>query len=521
MSGNSFGSGPRPAFASHRNTAASAKAARPAFSCTECGASVAKWAGRCPQCQAWGSLSEAGASRALLRRATAGPVSARARPIGEIDARAVTHKPSGVAEFDRVLGGGFTPGGVILLAGEPGVGKSTLLLAAAKSWADGGTTPALIVTGEESVEQVRLRADRMEALSPRLFLAAESDLSAVLTHMDEVRPGLLIVDSVQTISMAEADGAAGGVNQVRAVASALSAACKERGIACVLVGHVTKDGAIAGPRVLEHLVDVVLHFEGDHNSPLRMMRGIKNRFGPSDEIGCFRMTGDGIVGLADPSEIFLSGRRTELPGTCSTVSLQGRRPVPIELQTLVVEAAGDAPRRTLSGLDGARFALVLAVLARWGGVRLAKHDVLAATVGGARLVEPAADLPLALALASSARDTPLPSGLVAFGEIGLAAEIRPVPGLERRLAEAARLGFERALIPAGVRVSAVPGLKVIPVQDLGEALRLSGHDDGVTTWLRRGATRHHRPGNSPGLSADGRAGELVGESGTVMRMPSS
>ena len=483
-----------------------AKPTKPAFNCTECGASAAKWAGRCPQCQAWGTLSEAGSSRALLRRATPGPVTAHARPISEIDARSVAHKPSGVAEFDRVLGGGFTPGGVVLLAGEPGVGKSTLLLAAAKAWADGGTTPALLITGEESVEQIRLRADRMDAVHPRLFLAAESDLSAVLTHLDEVRPGLLVLDSVQTISMAEADGAAGGVTQVRAVASALAAVCKERGIACVLVGHVTKDGAIAGPRVLEHLVDVVLHFEGDPNSPLRLMRGVKNRFGPSDEIGCFRMTSDGIVGLADPSEIFLSGRQTGLPGTCSTISLQGRRPVPVELQTLVVEAAGEAPRRTLSGLDAPRFALVMAVLARWGGVRLGKYDVLAATVGGAKLTEPAADLPLALALASSAQDTPLPAGLIAFGEIGLAAEIRPVPGVERRLAEAARLGFDRALIPAGITVQAPPGLRVLSVSDLGEALKIVGSDDGVTTWLRRGATRHHRPA-AP-----------VGESATIVRM---
>jgi DNA repair protein RadA/Sms len=449
---------------------------------------VPKWAGRCPNCQAWGSLSEVGATRTILRKVTAGPVTAPARPIGEIDASQVSARPSGVAELDRVLGGGLVPGGVVLLAGEPGVGKSTLLLAAAHAWARTHRTPALIVTGEESSAQVRMRADRMGTIHPNLFLAAETEMSAVLAHIDAVAPGLLILDSVQTVSMSEVDGSAGGVTQVRAVAAALTAIAKERSIACVLVGHVTKDGAIAGPRVLEHLVDVVLHFEGDRNSPLRLIRGVKNRFGPADEVGCFKMVENGIVGLTDASGLFLSGRKLHIPGTCSTVTMQGRRPIPVELQALVGAADSEGPpRRTLSGLDASRAALVLAVLHRLGGVNVAKREVLAATVGGVKVVEPGADLPLAMAVWSSVRDIPLAPGLIMFGELGLSAEIRPVQNMERRLAEAARLGFDHAVIPAGGDVQRPAGMRVDRVEDLGAAMRALGNDAGVVRWLERKA----------------------------------
>ncbi|MDQ2739827.1 MAG: DNA repair protein RadA [Actinomycetota bacterium] len=480
---SSIGTGPAASAAR-----SAARAARPTFSCTECGAAVAKWAGRCPNCQAWGSLSEAGAVKTMLRKVTPGPVTAAARPIGEIDASQVTARPSGVAELDRVLGGGLVPGGVVLLAGEPGVGKSTLLLAAAHAWASLHSTPALIVTGEESVAQVRLRADRMDALHPNLYLAAETEMSAVLAHIDAVNPGLLIVDSVQTVSMSEIDGSAGGVTQVRAVAATLTAIAKERGIACVLVGHVTKDGAIAGPRVLEHLVDVVLHFEGDRNSPLRLIRGIKNRFGPADEVGCFKMVQDGIVGLTDASGLFLSGRKLHIPGTCSTVTMQGRQAIPVEIQALVGTADSDGPpRRTLSGLDGSRAAMVLAVLHRLGGVNVAKREVLAATVGGVKVLEPGVDLPLAMAVWSSVRDIPMAPGLVMFGEIGLSAEIRPVQNMDRRLIEAARLGFDHAIIAAGGDVGRPAGMRVDRVADLGAAMRALGNDKGVVRWLERKA----------------------------------
>lgn len=465
-------------------TGSRTKDKRPAFTCGECGATALKWAGRCAQCQAWGTLAEVGGGAAVLRRVTAGPVSAPARPIVHVDAQSVHARPSGVPELDRVLGGGLVPGGVVLLAGEPGVGKSTLLLATAHAWASTQRSPALIVTGEESVEQVRLRADRMDTLHPALFLAAETELSAVLAHLDEVKPGLLILDSVQTIAAAEVDGTAGGVTQVRAVAAALTAVAKERGIATVLVGHVTKDGSIAGPRVLEHLVDVVLHFEGDRNSPLRMVRGIKNRFGPSDEVGCFQMTSDGIVGLADPSGLFLTGRRAAIPGTCATITAQGRRPLPVEIQALVSGQPGETPRKTATGLDNGRFGLVLAVLQRWAGLDLGRRDVLAATVGGVKVPEPAADLALAMAVWSSMRDIPLAEGVVAFGEIGLSAEIRPVPGVDRRLAEAARLGFDHAVVPTTRDLVRPKGMRVDQVDDIGQALRTLGSDQGVVRWLR-------------------------------------
>ncbi|MDT7544130.1 MAG: hypothetical protein QOE99_240, partial [Actinomycetota bacterium] len=358
-------------------------------------------------------------------------------------------------------------GAVVLLAGEPGAGKSTLCLEmAARAARDGA--PTLYVTGEESAAQVRLRAERTGGLDPHLWLAAETDLSAVLGHVDAVKPGLLVVDSVQTIGASSVEGTAGGVTQIRAVTAALVAVAKERGIATVLVGHVTKDGSIAGPRLLEHLVDVVLHFEGDRHSTLRMVRAVKNRFGPADEVGCFALTGDGIVGLADPSGLFLSRRPQPVPGTCVTVTVEGRRPLLAEVQALVAKSTLPSPRRAVSGLDAGRVAMVLAVTERRGGKLLASNDVYTATVGGMRLTEPAADLALALAVASAVDDRPLPSDLIALGELGLSGELRPVPDLQRRLAEASRLGFRHAVVPLGSESSG--DMRLTPVSDLGQAL---------------------------------------------------
>ena len=441
---------------------------RPAYRCAECGCTPPRWVGRCPECQAWGSVAEVGAGPAALRPLVAGPVTEPARRIGEIDVEAARSRPTGVGELDRVLGGGLVPGAVLLLAGEPGVGKSTLLLEVAKHYAAGGT--ALIVTGEESAAQVRLRAERTGALHPRLWLAAETDLAALLSHVDAVVPGLLVVDSVQTIASPTVDGAAGGVTQVRAVAAALIAVAKARNIATVLVGHVTKDGTIAGPRVLEHLVDVVLHFEGDRHSSLRLVRAVKNRFGPADEVGCFELTDGGIQGLADPSGLFLSRRTEPVPGTCVTVTVEGRRPLLAEVQALVARSTLATPRRAVSGLDSSRVAMVLAVLERRGRVKLGDDDVFSATVGGVRVTEPAADLALALAVASAARDLPIPATMVAIGEVGLSGEVRRVGAVGRRLAEAARLGFTSALVPPDP--GPVPaGMRVTEVPDLGAALR--------------------------------------------------
>jgi DNA repair protein RadA/Sms len=409
---------------------------------------VAKWVGRCPECQAWGTVEEIAAARpALARVGLAGAPRTPALPIGKVDLEVARARPTGVPELDRVLGGGIVPGAVVLLAGEPGVGKSTLLLEVAHRWAAAAGRPSLYVTGEESAGQVRLRAERTGNLHDELYLAAESDLAALLGHVDAVRPGLLVVDSVQTIASGSVDGAAGGVTQVRAMAGALVALAKERDLPVVLVGHVTKDGAVAGPRLLEHLVDVVLHFEGDRHSTLRLVRGVKNRFGPADEVGCFELREDGIVGVPDPSGLFLNRRDTDVPGTAVTVVLEGKRPLLSEVQALVSRSYLPAPRRAVSGLDSARVAMALAVLEKRGRLRLGEQDVYAATVGGMRVVEPAADLALALAVASAHSDRPIPGDLVVVGEVGLAGEVRRVPNVGRRLAEAARLGFTRALVP--------------------------------------------------------------------------
>ncbi len=439
---------------------------RASYRCDECGLEVAKWLGRCPECQAWGSLLEAGAP--APSRVLPGPVSNPARAIGDVEVAAATSRPTGVEELDRVLGGGLVAGAVVLLAGEPGVGKSTLLLAVAHRYAVAGHR-ALIVTGEESAAQVRLRADRTGALHPELYLAAETDLGAVLSHIDAVAPDLLVVDSVQTVASAAVDGPAGGVTQVRAVAAALIAVAKQRDIAVILVGHVTKDGAVAGPRALEHLVDVVLHFDGERHSTLRLVRAVKNRFGPADEVGCFELHDAGIREIADPSGLFLSRRDAAVPGTCVTVALEGRRPVLAEVQALVSRSLLGTPRRAVSGLDSQRVAMVLAVVDRRGEISLAASDVFTATVGGVRVTEPAADLALALAVASAASDLVVPPDTVAIGELGLAGDIRPVTGAGRRLAEAARLGFDRALVPVGSGPYP-PGVKVTEVGHLGGAL---------------------------------------------------
>ena len=459
---------------------------RPSYRCTECGWTTAKWLGRCPECQAWGTVEEAGVPPGA-RTTAPGRVSAPALPIGQVDARQAEARSTGVPELDRVLGGGLVPGAVVLLAGEPGVGKSTLLLDVAAKAAT-STHRTLYVTGEESAGQVRMRADRIGALNDQLFLAAETDLAAVLGHLDEVKPSLLVMDSVQTVASPELDGAPGGVAQVREVAAALIRVSKERGMATILVGHVTKDGTIAGPRLLEHLVDVVLHFEGDRHARLRLVRGVKNRYGATDEVGCFELHDEGIVGLADPSGLFLTRRAEPVPGTCLTVTLEGRRPLVAEVQALTVDSQIPSPRRTTSGLETSRVSMMLAVLEQRGRISaLGKRDIYSATVGGVKLSEPAADLAIALALASAASDTPLPKNLVAIGEVGLAGEVRRVTGVQRRLSEAARLGFTHALVPADP--GKIPaGMRVKEVADIGEALqtlpRLGGRRGGGDTSRR-------------------------------------
>jgi DNA repair protein RadA/Sms len=398
-----------------------------------------------------------------------GPVTAPAVPIAQVELAAARAVPTGIDEFDRVLGGGLVPGAVLLVAGEPGVGKSTLLLEVAHRVA-AANGPALVVSGEESAAQVRLRAERIGALHDRLYLAAETELSAVLAHVEQVAPTLLVLDSVQTVRSPAVEGTDGGATQVRAVASALTGVAKSRGMTTILVGHVTKDGAIAGPRALEHLVDVVVSFDGERHSTLRLVRATKNRFGPADEIGCFEIGDAGVVGVPDPSHLFVSRRSAPVAGSCVTVTMEGSRPLLAEVQALVAASSGGggSPRRAVSGLDSQRVAMVNAVVERRGKVRLADADVFAASVGGVRIVEPAADLALALSIASAAKDVPLPRGLVAFGEVGLSGEIRRVGGLGRRLAEAARQGYKVAFVPEDAG-TAPRGMRLVEVPDLGAA----------------------------------------------------
>ncbi|TFC52717.1 MULTISPECIES: DNA repair protein RadA [unclassified Cryobacterium] len=412
------------------------------FRCTECGWTTLKWAGRCGECQQWGTVVETAEKTGISRSVAPSVVSGTgvARPITHVDTTAVAHWPTGINEFDRVLGGGIVPGSVILLSGEPGVGKSTLLLEVA-SKAAVAKSRVLYVSAEESVAQVRLRAERTGALQPELFIAAETDLATILGQIDAVKPDLVIIDSVQTVSSSLNDGQAGQPGQVREVASTLIRLAKDRNLPVLLVGHVTKDGTIAGPRLLEHLVDVVCQFEGDRHTALRFVRALKNRFGSTDEVGCFEMTGDGISEVADPSGLFLSRGTAAVSGTCVTVAMEGRRALPVEVQALVIDTAMPNPRRVTNGVDGSRVAMLLAVLEKRAGYPLSKKDVYVSTVGGVRLVEPAADLAIAIAVASALKDEPIAHTVVAFGEISLAGEIRPVSAAKQRAAEAARMGF--------------------------------------------------------------------------------
>ena len=455
-----------------------AKAKTEAFHCTECGWTTVRWVGRCGECQTWGSVVEKGAPK-LQQVATSAP-STKAIPINQVPMGQQDRRLTGIGELDRVLGGGLVPGVVALLAGEPGVGKSTLLLEVAARWAQGssGTTPqkTLYISGEESAAQVRLRAGRTGALADNLYLAAENDLGTVLGHIEEVEPSLVIVDSVQTIGTAEADGSPGGVTQVREVTGALVRVAKRRGMAVLIVGHVTKDGNIAGPRMLEHLVDVVLAFEGDRHSGFRMVRATKNRFGPADEVGCFEMSDSGIVEVPDPTHIFTTKHAEPVPGTCVTVTMEGRRPLLAELQALVAPSPYQtSPQRTTHGLEKSRVQLVLAVLERKARIALSQKDVYVSTVGGARVSDPSVDLAVAIAVASAAVDRNFPQRVVAMGEVGLAGDLRRVPGMERRVAEAARLGFELAIVPSNSRnalqkLPRMHGLKVVEVDSLAEAL---------------------------------------------------
>ncbi len=442
--------------------------------CSDCGWDTAKWQGQCRSCGAWGTLVESVAHQ-KGGGSKAAPVS-RAVPVTEVDARPAAAFPSGISEFDRVMGQGITPGGVILLAGDPGVGKSTLLLDIAARFARmalaQGRGPVLYATGEETASQVRLRAERIGALTPNLLLVAENDFDSVAAHVQHHNPSLLIVDSVQTLTVSGVEGVPGGVTQIREVTSAVIGVAKSANMPAILVGHVTKDGGLAGPRSLEHLVDVVCHFEGDRHTGLRLLRALKNRYGSTEEVGCFVLTGQGVEEVPDPSALFISHGSEGRPGSAIAIALDGQRALPIEVQSLFQKGNGGNGRRTVSGLNSARVSMILAVLHAQKKLGSREDDVYVSTVGGASSAEPAMDLAIALASASTMMDKPLPSGLVMMGEVGLTGDLRGCHGMDRRLAEARRLGYKTAMIPASQIGGMGPpkGLTIRPISNLADAI---------------------------------------------------
>ena len=449
---------------------------RASFKCTECGWTGAKWVGRCPECQAWSSVVEttAAAPAAGLKSSTSGIAPATpARSVNQIPQREVERSSTGLSELDRVLGGGLVAGQCVLLAGEPGVGKSTLLLAAADQFARGTKKPrtVLYISGEESAEQIGIRARRIGATADTLLIADETDLAVLLGHVEDVDPDLLIVDSVQTIASSELDGRAGGVAQVHEVTQVLTRAAKGRRMPLLLIGQSTRDNSVAGPRSLEHLVDTVLTFEGDRGTPLRLLRANKNRYGPADEVACFEQADDGLREVTDPSSLFRSHRDHAIAGTCIAITLEGRRPLLVEVQALTTTSPGNNPMRRTTGFDNTRAAMLIAVTERASRVKLWDKDVYLATVAGAKVSDTGADLAMCLAVASAARDTALPIDLVAIGEVALSGDVRPVPGMNQRLAEAARLGFSTALVPRGTGSrNSHAGLRLVEVSNLAEAL---------------------------------------------------
>ena len=459
--------------------------ARLVYRCTDCGTATPKWAGRCSTCEAWNSLVEETETRDAPMLPV--PSGASALRIGEVDASFAQPHRTGIDELDRVLGGGLVPGSVTLLGGEPGIGKSTLLLQLLAEWPQ----RTLYVSAEESAQQVRLRAERLSAVQPELWLLPETSLPHILSAIDMVQPELVVVDSIQAIADPTLPSAPGSVVQVRGCAHRLVAEAKRRGLPVVMVGHVTKEGGLAGPRVLEHVVDTVLSFEGDRHHALRLLRAAKHRFGPTNELGVFEMTADGLIGVPDASTLFLTDRRPGVAGSAITPTLEGQRPLLVEVQALTNKAtSGVPPRRSAQGLDAGRLALLLAVLERRAAVALGTHEVFASAVGGVRLTEPGADLALCLALVSALVDRPLPADLVVFGEVGLAGELRQVAHAPRRLAEAARMGFTRAIVPAS-SANGVEGISLTRVATVNEALLAVGLASGSRRVTSRDMASSH------------------------------
>lgn len=439
------------------------------YSCTECGGQSPKWQGQCPACNAWNTLVET-ITESAKPRYQALAASSQVQMLGEVEGAEASRIPTTLGELDRVLGGGLVAGGVVLIGGDPGIGKSTLLLQALAVLSQ--SLPTLYVSGEESAQQLALRARRLQLPEAHLPVLPEIRLEAILGHLASIKPAIAVIDSIQTVYSETLTSAPGSVAQVRECAAQLTRYAKQSGCAILLVGHVTKEGAIAGPRVLEHIVDTVLYFEGDTGSSFRLVRAIKNRFGAVNEIGVFAMTEKGLKGVSNPSAIFLSHHGAPVPGSCVLVTQEGTRPLLVEIQALVDSSQSPNPRRLSVGLEQNRLAMLLAVLHRHAGIACSDQDVFVNAVGGVKISEPAADLAVLAAIVSSLRSQPLPDKLVMFGEVGLAGEIRPVQRGQERLKEAAKLGFTQAIVPAANQPKQkIPGMEIHPVHRLDEAIR--------------------------------------------------
>jgi DNA repair protein RadA/Sms len=442
---------------------------KPVYTCTECGGESPKWQGQCPHCSAWNTLVESVGETKGPARYQGLAEASRVTKLADVEAEEAPRRSTDIGELDRVLGGGLVKGAVVLIGGDPGIGKSTLLLQALAAMAQ--SCSALYVSGEESAQQVALRARRLGIDGGSVDMLAEIQLERILSTLETRRPDIAVIDSIQTVYSEALTSAPGSVAQVRECAAQLTRFAKARGTALLLVGHVTKEGAIAGPRVLEHIVDCVLYFEGDTHSSFRLVRAIKNRFGAVNELGVFAMTEKGLRGVSNPSALFLSQHGAAVPGSCVMVTQEGTRPLLVELQALVDESHGPNARRLSVGLEQNRLAMLLAVLHRHAGVACFDQDVFVNAVGGVKIDEPAADLPVLLAIVSSLRNRPLPEKLVCFGEVGLAGEVRPVQRGQERLREAAKLGFTRAVIPrANQPKTPIPGMETIAVERIEEAV---------------------------------------------------
>ena len=451
------------------------KTAKSVYACTECGGQAPKWQGQCPHCGAWNTLVESIATPAAKRFENVAGTKSAVRSLASVQTAETARIPTGQAEFDRVLGGGLVAGGVVLLGGDPGIGKSTLLLQACAAL--GVAHRTLYVTGEESVEQVALRAQRLALINAPIELLAEVQLEAIVAAIDRIKPEIVVIDSIQTLYTEALTSAPGSVSQVRECAAQLTRMAKQRGIVVVFVGHVTKEGAIAGPRVLEHIVDTVLYFEGDPHSSFRLVRAIKNRFGAANELGVFGMTERGLKGVSNPSALFLSQHAEPVPGSAIVATVEGSRPLLVEVQALVDPVQGGLPKRLAVGLDTQRLGLLLAVLHRHGGVDVGGFDVFVNAVGGVRIGEPAADLAVLLAVNSSIKNKALQAKSLVFGEVGLAGEIRPVQRGQERIREAAKLGFRTAIIPSlNKPKQAIDGIEIVTVDRVSDALSVVRRD---------------------------------------------